>query len=62
MCSHPAFAEVQVSAAPVVRPEVDGGKVDGADSMIGDEILASLQRPANAVCDRVGPALQEAAE
>lgn len=57
---HPSLAKVKVSASPIVRPEVDGGKVDGADSMIGDEILSCLQRPSDAVCDRVCPADVEA--
>ena len=43
---NPSLAKVQISARPIVRPHVNGSKVNAINSMVGEEVLACLQGPA----------------
>lgn len=56
MAGEPIPAKVQIDASPVVGPEVDGAIVDAVDSVVGQVVLASLERPSDAVGHRVDSA------
>lgn len=56
MAIQPGCAKSVVGASPVDWRQMDRGKIDALDCMVGQVVLPCLERPPQRVVNRIGPA------